>query len=308
MRKAQKTIANRIRETIYGKSEDAIIAEIHREFDEAEDNILSAADKVLEELKIPTQSQIKKRAKALIKIGFTQAAPVKQYEKMLLEEIKIKEELSIAKERAALIRQYKQDYPFQKFLTEMELNRICDKYGLVYAPVSAYIKDVPEKNLAEIKKAKPLSDDLLVRQQYVLEIIRFSSGVNDKIREFLLDGGIELSKEAQGMSNWRRNSEVNDCLRVFLQNAGFKEVPSTIVDECSVKTLDKQGLFIAAPKSNFNLDDMQAKGKHGYFEVKSTVKIEKDPIVFRYCKGGIQVLSKWGLEASDPAVINELEN
>ncbi len=296
------------------ESEDEIIAKIHKEFDDAEDNILSAADKLLEELKIPTESDLEQRAKALIAIGFENAETVKKYENLQVENIRIQEDFTIAKGRAKLIREYKQEYPFQKFLTEMELNRICDKYGLIYAPVSAYIKDVPEKNLNEIKNAKVLSDDLKVDQQYVLEITKFYDDIPKAIKEFLLDGGIELQNgsvlKSMSVFGTGRLNQINDVIKQFMLTSGFKnkDIPAKIIEECDIKTLNKQGLFIAAPPSNFKLDDLKNKGKHGYFEVTSSIKIDRDPIVFRYCKGGIQVLSKWGLEASEPTLVNEVLN
>lgn len=52
----------------------------------------------------------------------------------------------------------------------------------------------------------------------------------------------------------------------------------------------KLGLFIAAPQDHFEKQEPQ----------KSFVD---DPIVFEYCRGGLVVRSKWGLEASDPALV-----
>ena len=64
-------------------------------------------------------------------------------------------------------------------------------------------------------------------------------------------------------------------------------------------------MFITAPKSHFDLKDLKSKGL-GFFDI--TITEVKDPIVFRYVKGGIQVLSKWGLEASDATLQNEILN
>jgi len=69
----------------------------------------------------------------------------------------------------------------------------------------------------------------------------------------------------------------------------------------------KAGLFIAAPENQFNLDGLTKKGVRGFFKEVVTSKVD-DPIVFRYVKGGIQVLSKWGLEANDPDLANPLDN
>ena len=69
----------------------------------------------------------------------------------------------------------------------------------------------------------------------------------------------------------------------------------------------RAGLFIAAPESHFDLKGLTKKGVRGFF--KTVIRKEtKDPIVFRYVKGGIQVLTKWGLEANDPELANPLDN
>ena len=70
---------------------------------------------------------------------------------------------------------------------------------------------------------------------------------------------------------------------------------------------DRQKLFIAAPEKDFNLDGLTKKGKRGFFKTIITQRVD-DPIVFRYCRGGIQILSKWGLEANDPELANPLDN
>jgi hypothetical protein len=76
--------------------------------------------------------------------------------------------------------------------------------------------------------------------------------------------------------------------------------------ESSEEIVKREGLFIAAPKDHFDLKGLKhITGTHGFF---STTRIHKDPIVFRYVKGGIQIISKWGLEASDPMLVNEINN
>lgn len=71
--------------------------------------------------------------------------------------------------------------------------------------------------------------------------------------------------------------------------------------------IDKSGLFIAAPPSHFNLTGLTEDTKNrGFFKVSITEP--KDPIVFRYVVGGLQILSKWGKEAEDEAFINPINN
>lgn len=95
----------------------------------------------------------------------------------------------------------------------------------------------------------------------------------------------------------------------------FKKQPDNIVElihnefdnilgSMIVNRNDLTGLMIAAPKSKFDLTDVDMKSKFSY--AKSAQYRVDDPIVFRYCRGGIQVISKWGKEAE--AVTLPIEN
>lgn len=75
---------------------------------------------------------------------------------------------------------------------------------------------------------------------------------------------------------------------------------SSIWIDGAIQKIERGGLFIAAPQSHFDTKGLTKKGL-GFFSVFETEI--KDPIVFRYVRGGIQVLTKWGLEANDPALV-----
>ena len=64
---------------------------------------------------------------------------------------------------------------------------------------------------------------------------------------------------------------------------------------------DRSGYFIAAPKEHFDLNGLTKNEQNKGFYKRTSV-VYKDPIVFRYVKGGIQVISKWGLEGNDEAL------
>ena len=103
-------------------------------------------------------------------------------------------------------------------------------------------------------------------------------------------------------SNWH----LNNFIYSITDKGRFKMGISDIVfADTEITTIDHSGLFIAAPKSHFDLKELDQNGK-GFF--KTTKQEIKDPIVFRYVKGGIQVLSKWGLEAEDEMLQQEILN
>lgn len=295
------------------KTEEELIKEIHNEFDTAPERILQQALSIISEAqnsKVSLESEIEDKAIRLKNLGFVKNGLVDKLEK--IEERNRQKDLIINMEMkmAEGIKYYAQTYPFLKFLPISELDRICDKYGLVYAPVKHYKMPVPDKNLQEIENAQPLKSsdvqpDVVTRTYYddsynrkwgynkVKELLGGNSFTDDEIRELAKKHNIPLLYNSTRDFFWKVGRKIltndNMCLT--------KEV---------VETSSRSGLFIAAPKDHFDLTGLTFDKKKGYFQ--TTIQIKKDPIVFRYVKGGIQVLSKWGLEADDPALQMEILN
>src|ERR1017187_2772863 len=121
-------------------NQEKLIAKIHNEFDTEQERILNEAKEIIN----GTSKLFSDKEERLERIGFINTETVVKHKKN-------KDVLIKNKAQAELIEYYKQNYPFQKFITETELDRICDKYKLIYAPISNYIKDVPEKNISEIE-------------------------------------------------------------------------------------------------------------------------------------------------------------
>lgn len=283
------------------KTEREIIAEIHHAFDSAENRLLQEANDILKKTTIKDISIEEKRAERLKKVGFTNTPTSKNADALKQERIKAQEKIVTTQAQADLITYYKRTYPFLKFLTEEELDKICEKYNLIYAPVGHYKEEVPEKNLVEIEAAKPLHSSDSAKNTLLFEIERFFMDVPSEIRKalkgkFQYEGATYLDgKPSQkGMLD-------------FARKKGYEgDFSDYIYRELKVEEINKQGLFICAPGSHFDLKNLSLKDKFGYMKV---TKVEyKDPIVFRYCKGGIQVITKWGLEASDPMLVNEINN
>lgn len=259
----------------FKKNQNKLVKQIHDEIDSAQERLLASAYEILNNSSVEKINRLKK-------LGFTSVPDYKNYKYSSIEEVK-------------LIEVYKTKYPFQKFLTVKELDRICKKYKLIYAPVSKYIKDVPEKNLKEIEGAKPLHYQDISNNMVLFFHTGEASGL-DKAEKKEKRKGI-LIPEAQF-----RNSSNSHNLTTYFKKS-VQSVYETLYS--SAKILSREGLFIAAPKSHFNLKGLTLKGLGAF---SFSIIQPQDPIVFRYCRGGVQVLSKWGLEASDEALINEIEN
>jgi len=295
------------------KSEQELIEEIHNEFDTAPERILQQALSIISEQqnsKVSLESEIEDKANRLKTLGFVKNGLVNKLgeiqERNRQKDLIINMEMKMAEG----IRYYARTYPFLKFLPVSELDRICDKYGLVYAPVGHYKMPVPDKNLKEIEDAQSLKSidvqpDIVTRTYYddsmtrnwgykrVKQILGGNSFTDDEIRELAKKHNIEL--------RWDSTSDF-----FWLAGRKFLSENDRPITKEETKTISRKGLFIAAPKDHFDLTGLTFDKKKGYFQ--TTIQVKKDPIVFRYVKGGIQVLTKWGLEADDPALQMEILN
>ena len=272
------------------------VKDIHNEFDSVEDTLLLEADSLLLSLMSKADTDLDAKAKQLEKLGFLKSSSVK-------EARELNTKVALTKEQASLIREYKQNYPFQKFLTEEELDRICQKYGLIYAPVGNYIGDVPQKNLNEITNAKNLDRFLLPKNDRFVKIDCSSSDVDNIELMSIIKNPIKATFDLP--RQYADETTMMEFVRTIGYNGPRLKYPTLI--KLEVTEISKEGLFIAAPEKDFDLTDISKKSKYGYFKSDVTLIIQ-DPIVFRYCKGGVQVLSKWGEEASDELVVNPIEN
>jgi hypothetical protein len=270
------------------KSMQKRIAEIHHEFDTAEDRLLDQAKKIIQNSSIPKHQQLVDLAQRHIAVGFKNTQTVKKANEVGQKKLLVVK----SKEEADLILYYKQKYPFQKFLTIDELNRICKKYGLIYAAVANYVGELPEKNLKDIEGMPHL---LAADEQSTQYIIRYTGGLSG----WLSDEAQQLYRK--GITLFERPS-IALLSNIFNSKTGLTAHMYQSL-HWEMDTVDREGLFIAAPRGDFKLKGLKNKGL-GFFSISTL----KDPIVFRYCRGGIQVITKWGLEASDESLLNEKQN
>lgn len=281
--------------------QEKLILEIHNEFDTAQDRLLKQANEVLSKYVDSGISPIESVGERLAKVGFTSTPTVKKAEQIKKgKEAQIKTIVE-TREQAELIQYYQTAYPFLKFLTESELDRICKKYNLVYAPSDRYVQDVPEKNLTDIEQAQklnafdgPKSTNYFSGRVWChYEYVDLKNTLNKNCNK-LLNIPFEESKESE-------YSETRIAMGV-LNSLGISTngINKYIWIDGTISEVKRDGLFIAAPQTHFNTEGLKNKGL-GFFRIFETEI--KDPIVFRYVRGGIQVITKWGLEANDPALV-----
>lgn len=266
------------------------VEQIHAEIDSAQERLLKQAMEIIGAHEEAGPDVVIETAHRLKMLGFTKTELVQIADKKMSEQQEKELVVVKSKNQATRIQHFQNTYPFLKFLTEEELERICKKYGLVFAPVSNYIKNVPEKNLTEIEKAQPLKYEDSRPVTYKLNI-RFCDDVPMKVRE------------------WFQNKEFTNNSASALSDRALRDVcpikfEGRYLYMGSIETVlvNKTGLFIAAPADHFDMKGLSKETNFGFFE-KTVTKIDNDPIVFRYVFGGIQVLTKWGVEGEDPALI-----
>lgn len=305
-------------ENVISPPKIATVEEIHAEFDSAESRILDQCDTILAELQIPTETQIEKKAKLLQQLGFENSETVKQASVLKERTREIETKIHLTKQQADLIRSYKVKYPLEKFITVEELERICNKYNLIHAPVKNYIKDIPEKNVLEMTNYKRL--DYYDREDTSYKLIGLKSNyllqVFGKIEPIFTSYDLKrVNYNFDALKEWINKGErtFGYCIAHYGidGNKGKEEPNINDYDFKSIEKINKSGLFIAAPSSHFNLDGLDKKSQYGYFNVE---KYEvKDPVVFEYCKNNIcRIVTKWGTEDDqaylDPLLTNEIEN
>jgi hypothetical protein len=303
-------------------NQNLIVQKIHNEFDTAQDRILKECDKILSSLNIPTETQVERKAKLLKELGFINVETVKVAKSISLMNKKIEEKINLTNKQADLIRYYKQKYPLDKFITISELERICKDYKLVYAPASKYIRDIPEKNVLEMASRTKISkEDLYPTNLYTFRATKFfgrySSSYYSPYKKQLKNKTFQIELSDFEHEVVSKNSIESD--RLVAKKLGYtlntNPSPSrfktqALYNSAEITKIDKSGLFIAAPKSHFDLKGLFNKGL-SYFNMS---KIEiKDPVVFEFCKEDIcRIVTKWGTDDDqsylDKSLINETHN
>lgn len=296
------------------------VEEIHAEFDFAEERILEQCSKLLSELNIPTETQLERKASLLKELGFTNSEPVKQAALVTARNVEVKRSIDLTQSQIDTINELKVKYPLEKFITVKELERICSKFNLIHAPVSNYIKDIPEKNVLEMSRAKPLSKDdkepdsrklIGLESNYLLELF------DKKEPIFTVEDLKRIDYSFDSLVAWFKNNDTTWAYVAVLY--GLKDGKKGLHDNTrgrhyyfrKSEVITKDGLFIAAPPSHFNLDGLTKKSTFGFFKVEQ--QEVKDPVVFQYCKNNIcRIITKWGTDDDqsylDPALTNESQN
>lgn len=292
---------------ILAPSPEAVITAIHNEVDTAQDRILAEAKKIIATAVTKEQLTADKEIKLLEELGFTNSKKVRELkEKNALikqQNASVESALNTAKVNANLIINYSVKYPQYKFITFDVINYIMAKYNLSIGPISAYMSEIPVKNLLELKRGKKVENadiNTLVLFVKLLKEDEWYKGrypINKNLKEILKKGviGNATCNDPRILTKARLINEYFICPNFN------KFQPSNMVglSQASYNVVTFKEDFIIAPVNHFDEKEMS---KH------SSIAKKEDPIVGTFVEGGALVKTKWGLEANDPELLNEIEN
>ena len=194
------------------QSTQEVIEEIHNSFETASLRLLEEAKNIIAN-KIPSEHHEK-----IAKLGFTQAKGVKENENL-------KKEREEQEKIALKLEYYNQKYPFKKFITEKEVEKICNKYNLVFGNCSQYLGEIPKKNIEEISNfVQPNKEDLCYKR------VSWRSSMNHNITYVQYTQG--RTDRDFGDVSYTVNTKFNICAPISdMDTRGYKKEGYKLVKE-----------------------------------------------------------------------------
>lgn len=181
---------------------NATVEQVHREFNTAGEKLLKQAKAILSSGKLDNPNIEKLKS-----LGFKEC-----------REVAVFDALSKKIENAKLCEHYQISYPLNKFITLESVNKICKKYGLLFADVTQYKGSIPNKNIKEIISFIPNDSDLDENSIYD-SMFSFT---------FWVSPGREVKKEPEPKDNLNRKLKI--CAsKKMLKTEGMKVVGNELV-------------------------------------------------------------------------------
>lgn len=248
------------------------VLEIHQEMYTASDKLYSEAEALL------AKEINDDKVKRLKKLGFSNAGEVKEI-------TNLQRSKQSAQSNMDTILKYRRKYPLNKVVDEGTIQRVCEKYGLVMGKIFQFTGFVPESKLTEIENFQIEKEDkgyeILIRGSFVSGPRRITYDEHINV--------IRQNVEAEAQANRYMND------------------PSRIVSSAMYFT---PPITYAAPQQIMApVKDMKFEGHHleGHKLVQNQAP---DPIVLQPLseEGFYMIVTAWGPEASDPEVVNEINN
>lgn len=266
------------------QNEVEVIEAIHKDFDTAPERLLQEAKDILANPKV----DVTLKSERVSKLGFGSARAVKIATELVHKNM-------AAPKLIEKINYFKQHYPFNKFITEDEVKRLCEKYGLLFGESSKYIGDIPDKNLTEIENFKLREEDFTERVPNYTDmsdlVAQYISGT-----QMYFTPAQERTEDIQGL--WFAKPRQSGRRQWEMEYDPYAAFPKE--EEKDVKK--KAAAFkIVASVKDFDTT---------YMTITDGYRLEHipDPVVLQPVDGGYLIVSKWGLEGQDENLVNEINN
>lgn len=281
------------------KNELTIDQEIHQAVFSAQDNLLKKANSILKKSEIDSGSSDKYLLSKLFGLGFVNQKEVKK--------IHLNTESEKAKETIELINFYQNKYPKNRFIDEDSIKSICNRFGLLFAPVEMYNSEIPLKNKIEIIDFK-----CSVKDKCIKTTVSFFSKNASKI---ITGKKVKTMTTVSFLMPKIKEKTIFDCFKnptfenellvaqKLNQKYGTKIKWNDIsnFNQDYVKTNVLTNGMIIAPKDKFIIPKNYTVENGFEVGYKKVVEI-KDPVVLQPVIGGYLIVSAWGFEETLPEI------
>jgi hypothetical protein len=274
------------------------VQRIHNEFNTASDRTLLAAQEILAEV---AKKDIQK-GQRLKRIGFSRANQVEESDQLVSLQKK-------ALEDAELVQYYRNKYPLHKFIMEADIDRICSKYNLVRGPLNLFKGFVPDKNLRDIENFRFDRNDSAVEYNYKVTEVNFSWALKEQDREIVRKYLKTINSTI--VSDVPPSKLDRASLRAIFLEEDIKKktgIRIDLVNDCRLQVDGSDTRTICAPLKDMDMTGKILRGNKIQDAFSTIFSVKKDPIVIEKVKGGGLIVTAWGDEASDPLVVNEINN
>jgi hypothetical protein len=309
-----------------GRHMNTIVAEIHSAFSIAEEELLQEAQAILDRAK---SDEAVEYADRLARMGFTGSKPVRLLSK---EEQAKAEELLFYKTR------YERIAPQYRFITEEKLLSICKKYGLVVGASERYRGDIPITNQEDIISFKILDQSFLEvsDESYrdAVHITKLGERMHPKdMGTDHIENTIDYYRRRGSAGFVGLDTEIVSSIRAMVtelhlrgesKSANYHKMLWIDRSNLSRKLVERiftpiktTYFYVAADVDSFdtkgtdlknNILVEQNNNKELAEAIKAELFREYDPIVLAKVQGGYLIVTAWGLEASDPDVVEPTRN
>lgn len=290
----------------------SIVKEIHASFSEAQDKIVAEVKRIL--------NNDEESTKRLASLGFTSAKNTKvldPVEKKKMEEL------------IELQSKYTEIAPFYKFITEERRLEICKKYGILMAPVEAFIGEIPQKNVEAIVNFKIADNSYLTnvedtdiwvtKDEKRMPISQIGSEHLYNIIKYFMFRSVKPTQYQRVINEYakriphdliklnsteRKGTDFTHCFYI-----GGTRIDATVVPKDYMGNVVNPKMYIVSDIAQLNIKDYALDADKMFLsrdlklqqeaEEKLRLLREEDPIVLVSVKGGYLVVTAWGAEAEE---------